>query len=40
MVYTTVELTIGILPDLKFQRELDDHTGFAELSIAPFCNES
>jgi uncharacterized protein len=40
IVYTTVELTIGILPDLQFQRELDDRTGFAELAIAPFCNES
>jgi uncharacterized protein len=40
IVYTTIELTIGILPDLKFQRVLDDRTGFAELSISPFCNES
>jgi uncharacterized protein len=34
IVYTTIELTIGILPDLKFQRELDDCTGFAELAIS------
>jgi predicted DNA-binding protein with PD1-like motif len=40
MVYTTVELRISILPNLKFQHQLDDRTGFAELSIAPFCNES
>jgi uncharacterized protein len=34
MVYTTVELTIGILPDLQFQRILDQRTGFAELKTS------
>jgi uncharacterized protein len=34
IIYTTVELTIGILPDLQFQRQLDDRTGFAELAIS------
>jgi uncharacterized protein len=35
IVYTTIELAIGILPDRKFQRELDDRTGFAELTVKP-----
>jgi uncharacterized protein len=34
IIYTTVELTIGILPDLQFQRQLDNRTGFAELAIS------
>jgi uncharacterized protein len=33
IIYTTAEITIGILPDLQFQRQLDGRTGFAELTI-------
>jgi uncharacterized protein len=47
IIYTTAEITIGILPNVQFQRELDQRTGFAELTIgtiaanpSPFCNES
>jgi uncharacterized protein len=40
IIYTTAEITIGILPDLRFTRSPDPQTGFAELAIAPFCNES
>jgi uncharacterized protein len=34
IIYTTAEITIGILPDLQFQRQLDDRTGLVELSIS------
>ncbi len=33
MIRTTVELVIGIIPDVKFKRELDPKTGFKELII-------
>jgi uncharacterized protein len=32
-IYTTAEITIGILPELQFQRVLDKRTGFVELNI-------
>jgi uncharacterized protein len=34
-VFTTLELAIGRLPDVVFQRVLDEATGFKELSIVP-----
>jgi uncharacterized protein len=34
-IYTTVELVIGILPELTFARKPDDRTGFLELAIEP-----
>jgi uncharacterized protein len=34
-IYTTVELVIGILPELTFSRKPDDRTGFLELAIEP-----
>jgi uncharacterized protein len=34
-IYTTVELVIGILPELTFSRKIDDRTGFLELAIEP-----
>jgi uncharacterized protein len=34
IIYTTAEITIGILPDLQFQRQLDDRTGLIELVIS------
>jgi uncharacterized protein len=33
LIYTTAELIIGILPHLRFTRELDEATGFRELAI-------
>lgn len=33
LVFTTAEIVIGILPDLKFTRELDQQTGYQELII-------
>jgi uncharacterized protein len=35
LIYTTAELIIGILPHLKFTRELDANTGYRELRIDP-----
>jgi Plants and Prokaryotes Conserved (PCC) domain len=35
-IYTTAEITIGILPELQFQRVLNEPTGFVELSIEPY----
>lgn len=32
-VYTTVELCIGVLPDIIFVREKDESTGYPELTI-------
>jgi uncharacterized protein len=34
-IYTTVELVIGVLPELSFAQKLDDRTGFLELAIEP-----
>jgi uncharacterized protein len=34
-IYTTVELVIGVLPELTFARNPDDRTGFLELAIVP-----
>ena len=31
---TTLELVIGLVPGVKFERELDDKTGFNELKIS------
>ena len=35
LVRTTAELVIGLLPEWRFQRELDPATGYAELRISP-----
>jgi uncharacterized protein len=35
IIYTTAEITIGILPDLRFTRSPDPQTGFLELAIDP-----
>jgi hypothetical protein len=35
LVRTTSELVIGLLPEWRFQRELDPATGYAELRISP-----
>lgn len=32
-IYTTVEIVIGILPDLRFRREPDPESGYRELAI-------
>lgn len=34
-VYTTVELVIGVLPGLRFERELDPQSGYRELVVRP-----
>ncbi len=34
-IYTTAEVAIGELPDLKFTREPDPSSGYAELKIDP-----
>jgi len=33
LVYTTAEIVVGELPDLKFSREIDDSYGYLELAI-------
>jgi uncharacterized protein len=35
LVRTTAELVIGLLPEWRFNRELDTATGYAELRITP-----
>jgi len=35
LVRTTAELVIGLLPEWRFQRELDPATGYAVLRISP-----
>jgi predicted DNA-binding protein with PD1-like motif len=35
LVRTTAEMVIGLLPEWRFQRELDPATGYAELRISP-----
>lgn len=35
LIYTTAEIIIGVLPGLRFRRELDEATGYNELSIHP-----
>jgi uncharacterized protein len=35
LVRTTAELVVGLLPEWRFNRELDPATGFAELQISP-----
>jgi predicted DNA-binding protein with PD1-like motif len=35
LVRTTAELAIGLLPDWRFNRELDPATGYPELRISP-----
>ena len=35
LVRTTAELVIGLLPDWRFNRELDPATGYPELRITP-----
>lgn len=34
-IYTTAEIAIGVLPDLKFEREVDSTYGFSELFVKP-----
>ena len=34
LVRTTAELVLGLLPELRFSRELDPATGYAELRIS------
>jgi uncharacterized protein len=33
LIYTTAEIVIGVLPDVKFLREPDSETGYKELVI-------
>ena len=33
-VYTTLELVIGLMPEVKFQRVFDETTGFKELQVS------
>jgi predicted DNA-binding protein with PD1-like motif len=35
IVRTTAEILLGVLPDFRFTRETDAHTGFAELVVRP-----
>jgi uncharacterized protein len=35
LIYTTAEIVIGVLPELRFEREPDETTGFKELAIYP-----
>lgn len=35
LIYTTAEIVIGVLPQLRFAREFDEATGFRELAIYP-----
>lgn len=39
-IYTTAELVIGILPDLRFRREPDPVSGYQELAIERLAAES
>ncbi|MEB3197925.1 MAG: PPC domain-containing DNA-binding protein [Candidatus Sericytochromatia bacterium] len=34
-IHTTAEIVLAVLPDLRFQRVTDPHTGFRELLISP-----
>jgi uncharacterized protein len=40
LIYTTAEVIIGILPQLSFKRELDQATGYRELSIYALTKEN
>ncbi len=33
-VYTTLELVIGLMPEVRFQRVFDEITGFKELKVS------
>ena len=33
LIYTTAELVLGFVPDVKFRRELDPVTGYTELEL-------
>ncbi|WP_232064946.1 PPC domain-containing DNA-binding protein [Rhodocytophaga rosea] len=33
LVYTTAEIILGVLPDLRFARELDEASGYKELKV-------
>lgn len=35
LVYTTAEMVIGVLPELRFARPLDAETGYRELLVQP-----
>ncbi len=35
LIYTTAEIVIGVLPDLRFLRTQDPQTGYPELDIQP-----
>ena len=34
-IFTTLELVVGSLPEVKFTREIDVQTGFDELVVRP-----
>jgi predicted DNA-binding protein with PD1-like motif len=34
-VYTTAEIAVGVIEDIRFTRERDPRTGYAELSVGP-----
>jgi uncharacterized protein len=40
LIYTTAEIIIGILPQFSFRRELDEATGYRELSIYDVAKEN
>ncbi|MBN1316086.1 MAG: DNA-binding protein [Anaerolineales bacterium] len=33
LIYTTAEIVIGVLPGVRFLREMDDESGYKELAI-------
>ncbi|HSY27032.1 MAG TPA: PPC domain-containing DNA-binding protein [Burkholderiaceae bacterium] len=33
IIYTTAEIVLGVLPELRFERELDTATGYQELRV-------
>lgn len=35
LIYTTAEIVVGVIPNLRFRREYDSETGYAELTIDP-----
>lgn len=39
-VHTTLELVIGLVPDVTFQRVFDEITGFKELKVSKVSNRS
>ncbi len=39
-IYTTAEIVLGIVPGVRFLRELDPDTGYRELAIEPLSGPS